>query len=134
MGLDDRCDFIIGPVADYDTIIFNELTESSSQYIRPYTQRETGIRKMGKLAYAKGQLKSSIDRFYECSNFLDSFKKKIALFSYRLTDKEAKNPAEMSMKKFQSAFKIFANVSSESEMPHGFVFEQRVYDKPYIIQ
>lgn len=133
-GIEDRCDFIINPIAGYDVIVFNELTETKSRYIHPFVQPTTGEEREGKLNYAKGQLKSSIERFYICDNFLDNYGRKVALFSYKLTDTDMpNNPAMMSMKAFQSVTGIYANISSD-DMPHGFTFEQRVYNKEFIFR
>lgn len=60
-GMGRKCDFIINPIAGYDFIIFNELTESEKQYIMPFTSPKTGEEKEGKLAYAKKQLEISIE-------------------------------------------------------------------------
>lgn len=75
-----KCDFIINPIAGYDFIIFNELTESEKQYIMPFTSPKTGEEKEGKLAYAKKQLEISIEKFYSVNNFLDDYEKKSGSF------------------------------------------------------
>lgn len=59
-GMGRKCDFIINPIAGYDFIIFNELTESERQYIMPFTSPQTGKEKEGKLAYAKNNWKSPL--------------------------------------------------------------------------
>lgn len=75
-GMGQKCDFIINPIAGYDFIIFNELTESESQYVMPFASPKTGKEKEGKLAYAKRQLEISIEKFYSINNFLDNYKKR----------------------------------------------------------
>ena len=62
-GLGRKCDFIINPIAGYDFIVFNELTESDSQYLLPFTSPETGEGKEGKLAYAKSNWKCLLRNF-----------------------------------------------------------------------
>lgn len=130
-GESKMCDFIVNPVAGHDFIILNELTESASKYIKPFEFPETGERKEGKRAYAQRQLTISIEKFYSVNNFLDSYKRKVALFSCRLTDGREGNPMTRSMKAFQSHRKMLSNIRSNIPMPHGFVFEQRIYNKDF---
>ncbi len=122
-----KCDFIINPIAGYDFIIFNELTESESQYIWP----EAEGKKEGKLAYAKKQLEISIEKFYSVNNFLDSYAKKVALFSCRLTDGKPNRIMSQSLKAFRKPQKIFSNIRAHEPLVHDFVFEQRIYNMEY---
>lgn len=130
-GMGRKCDFIINPIAEYDFIIFNELTESKSQYIRPFKSPQTGEEKEGKLAYAKKQLEISIEKFYSVSSFLDMYKKRVALFSYRLTDGKPGHTMTKSMNAFRKPQKILSNIRSHESLVHGFVFEQRIYHEEY---
>lgn len=121
-----RCDFVIASVAGDAFIVFNELTESESQYIRK-----------GKSIYATRQLAASIERFYKVGNLLDGYAKKVALFSCRLTDKELNKK----MKKCLMAFlknQVMTRRGSMKEAietieGYGFTLDQRVYDEPYCI-
>lgn len=130
-GMGRKCDFIINPIAGYDFIVFNELTESQGQYIRPFNSPTTGDKKEGKLAYAKKQLEISIEKFYSVSDFLDGYEKKIALFSYRLTDGKPGHLMTKSMNAFRRPQKILSNIRAHEPLIHGFVFEQRMYHEEY---
>lgn len=130
-GMGRKCDFIVHPVAGYDFIIFNELTESESRYVEPFDVPQTGEHKEGKRVYAKKQLEISIEKFYSVNNFLDNYKKKVALFSCRLSDGRPNHPMTRSMMAFRKVQKVLSNIRSNEPMAHGFVFEQRIYDKEY---
>lgn len=130
-GLGRKCDFIINPIAGYDFIIFNEFTESESRYVTPFDVPETGEHKEGKRAYAKRQLEFSIEKFYCVNNFLDNYQKKVALFSCRLSDGKPNHVMTKSMTAFRKTQKILSNIRSNEPMVHGFIFEQRIYDKEY---
>ncbi len=130
-GLGRKCDFIINPIAGYDFIVFNELTESDSQYLLPFTSPETGEGKEGKLAYAKKQLEMSIEKFYSVNDFLDNYKRKTALFSCRLTSGKPERVMTKSLAAFRKPQRILSNIHSNELLVHGFVFEQRIYDKEY---
>lgn len=130
-GMGRKCDFIINPIAGYDFIIFNELTESERQYIMPFTSPKAGEVKEGKLAYAKKQLEISIEKFYSVTNFLDKYGKKVALFSCRLTDTKSNGVMSRSLQAFRKPQKIFSNIRAHEQLIHGFVFEQRIYDNEY---
>lgn len=130
-GFGRKCDFIIHPIAGYDFIIFNELTESESRYIRPFVFPDTGQQKEGKRMYAKKQLEVSIEKFYNVSAYLDKYKKKVALFSCRLTDGKPNRTMTKSINAFRKPQKLLSNIRSREPMMHGFIFEQRIYDKEY---
>ena len=130
-GVGRKCDFIINPIAGYDFIIFNELTASEKQFIMPFTSRKTGEAKEGKLAYAKKQLEISIEKFYNVNNFLDQYKKRVALFSCQLTAADSNGIMSQSLRAFRKPQKIFSNIRANEPLVHGFVFEQRIYDKEY---
>lgn len=130
-GMGRKCDFIINPIAGYDFIVFNELTESEKQYIKPFTSPQTGEEKEGKLAYAKKQLEISIEKFYSVNDFLDNYRKKVALFSCRLTDTKPDKIMSQSLNAFRKPQKIFSNIRAHESLVHGFVFEQRIYDNEY---
>lgn len=130
-GMGRKCDFIINPIAGYEFIIFNELTESERQYIMPFTSLKTGEEKEGKLAYAKRQLEISIEKFYSVNNFLDNYEKKVALFSCRLTDGKPERYMTRSVSAFRKPQKILSNIRAHESLAHGFVFEQRIYNKEY---
>lgn len=132
-GMGRKCGFIINPIAGYDFIIFNELTASEKRYIMPFTSPETGEEKEGKLAYAKKQLEISIEKFYSVNDFIDNYKKKVALFSYRLTDGKPKSYMTRSVKAFRKPLKISSNIRANELLRHGFIFEQRLYDDEYKI-
>ncbi|RGQ78875.1 hypothetical protein DWY80_22275 [Bacteroides ovatus] len=130
-GLGRKCDFIINPMAGYDFIVFNELPESESQYVTSFDKPMTGEHKEGKRAYAKKQLEISIEKFYSVNDLLDAYQKKIALFSCKLSDGKSNHPMTNSIKAFRKPHRIFSNIRSNEPMAHGFVFEQRIYDKEY---
>ena len=130
-GKGQKCDFIINPIAGYDFIVFNELTESEKQYVMPFTSPKTGEEKEGKLAYAKKQLEISIEKFYGINNFLDNYEKMVALFSCRLTDGKPERYMTRSINAFRKPQKIFSNIRAHEPLTHGFVFEQRIYNNEY---
>lgn len=132
-GMGRKCDFIINPIAGYDFIVFNELTESEKKYVEPFTSPATGEEKEGKLAYAKKQLEISIEKFYCVNNFLDAYTKKVALFSCRLTDGKVGSYMTRSINAFRKPQKIFSNIRAHEPLAHGFTFEQRIYNKEYKI-
>ena len=132
-GMGRKCDFIIAPIAGYGFIVFNELTESEGQYVRPFTSQKTGEEKEGKLVYAKRQLEASIEKFYSVSDFLDGYEKRVALFSCRLTDAGGDRVMSRSLRAFRKPQKIFSNIRGNELSAHGFVFEQRIYDNEYRI-
>lgn len=125
------CDFIITPEAGYDYVVFDELTFTKSSYIRSFTQPTTGEEQPGKLEYAKGQLKTSIERFYTISNFLDNYEKKIALFSCRLSDKTGNGLMSRSARAFNSTISSLERMRLHEDLGNGFVFEMRVYNQEY---
>lgn len=129
----NSCDFIISPSISREFIILNELTNSASHYISPFVQASTGIEQTGKLEYAKMQLTKTIERIYEVSNILDSYDKKIALFSCRLSDKSGNNPMMKSAKHFSRPIMILEKMELHETLPHGFKFIMRVYNKEYRI-
>lgn len=128
-----KCDFVIGPVMGYSFILFNELTKSQLKYIKPYVQQKTGLRKEGKWKRAKNQLKTSIERFYEVGDLLDKYTKKIALFSYRLSDDDHNDEDDggKQMKQYPPSIELD---TFKEPLPHGFIFEQRLYPTPYVIE
>lgn len=130
-GFGRKCDFIINPIAGYDFIVFNELTESESRYVTPFDIPMTGEHKEGKRAYAKKQLEISIEKFYSVNDLLDNYQKKVALFSCKLSDGKPNHPMTNSMKAFRKTQRIFSNIHSNEPMAHGFVFEQRIYGQEY---
>lgn len=125
------CDFVISPYASNEYIIFNELTFSASNYILPFTQKTTGSEQKGKLAYAREQLITTIERIYEVNNILDNYSQKIALFSCRLSDKKGNNPMTRSAKHFNAPIMKLERMVFHEELPHGFKFAMRVYNKAY---
>lgn len=131
----EKCDFIICPATGSAFILFNELTECKLMYIEPYEKPTTGEKKDGKREKARKQLAASIERFYAVGNLLDTYEKKVALFSYRLTDEDEEDEAEKSMRRFMmSANELESDSSINQFLPHGFTFEQRLYPTPYIIE
>lgn len=129
-----KCDFIINPIAGYDFIIFNELTESETQYIKPFVSPSSGEAKEGKLSYAKKQLENSIELFYKVNPvFLERYTRKIALFSCKLTDTKPNNAMAQSIRGFRKPQKIFSNIRANQLLTHGFIFEQRIYNTEYKI-
>lgn len=130
----EKCDFIICPAVGSAFILFNELTECKLMYIEPYEKPTTGEKKDGKREKARKQLAASIERFYAVGNLLDTYEKKVALFSYRLTDEDEEDEAEKSMRRFMmSANELESDSSINQFLPHGFTFEQRLYPTPYVI-
>ena len=116
-----RCDFVIAPVAGDAFVVFNELTESEGQYIEK------------KQLHAWGQLAASIERFYEIGNLLDDYQKKVALFSYRLTDDPQGHLVMETRGKFRKPRAVVRNIFRHELLPHGFLFERRLYPEPYLI-
>lgn len=131
---EEKCDFILSPIASYGYIIFCELTASEIKFVLPYNVPSTGERRQGKRAKAISQLQRSIDRFYEKGAFLDQYDRKIALFSCRLTDSQRiGGTLQKAMNGFMRPSKKLSNIRCNSFIHDGFVFEQRIYDKAFII-
>ena len=115
------CDFLI--VQGDEFVLFNEVSRRKSKY------------RSAKKKKAKKQLKASIERFYEVGNLLDSYKKKVMLFSFR--SRSTKQPEEYLVA--ESKEKIVkqpdeTNKDLRESFLHGFTFEQRLYPTPYIIE
>lgn len=128
------CDFAISPCIGTDFLLLNELTRTKSDYIRPFVQPQTGIVKEGKLETAKQQLVSTINRLYEGSNFCDSFVSRVAIFSCRLSDKNKNGIMARSAKSFNKSIYKLQRMRLHETLPHGFVFEMRVYDQEFRIR
>lgn len=130
-----KCDFIIVPAIGYDYLILNELTETKIDYILPFVQPKTGESRKGKLQKAREQLLETINKLNHIPGFLNKFQKKTALFSYRLPENtNTANIATQSMGVFLNPTKIASSITMSQPMPQGFVFEQRVYPKDFIIE
>jgi len=125
------CDFIISPNVGEEFIVLNELTNTESKYILPFAQSATGTQQTGKLAYAREQLEASIERIYEVGNVLDSYDKKVALFSCRLSDKKGVHPMAKSARQFSRPIMRLEKMKLHETLPHGFEFVMRVHDKEY---
>lgn len=125
------CDFIISPNVGEEFIVLNELTNTESKYILPFAQSATGTQQTGKLAYAREQLETTIERIYEVSNVLDSYDKKVALFSCRLSDKKGVHPMAKSARQFSRPIMKLEKMRLHETLPHGFEFVMRVYNKEY---
>lgn len=128
------CDFIISASSPNDGkkyIVLNELTNTESKYILPFAQSATGAQQIGKLAYAKRQLEATIERIYEVGNVLDSYDKKVALFSCRLSDKKGVHPMTKSARQFSLPIMKLEKMRLHETLPHGFEFVMRVYNKEY---
>lgn len=125
------CDFIISPNVGEEFIVLNELTNTESKYILPFAQSATGTQQTGKLAYARGQLEATIERIYEVGNVLDSYDKKVALFSCRLSDKKGVHPMAKSAHQFSRPIMRLEKMKLHETLPHGFEFVMRVHDKEY---
>ena len=125
------CDFIISPNVGEEFIVLNELTNTESKYILPFAQSATGTQQTGKLAYAREQLEATIERIYEVGNVLDSYDKKVALFSCRLSDKKGVHPMAKSARQFSRPIMRLEKMKLHETLPHGFEFVMRVYNKEY---
>ena len=95
-GEDDTpssCDFAIVPSIGTKFLLLNELTRTKSEYIRRFTQPTTGIEQEGKLEKARRQLTTTIERFYEVSNFCDQpLYRACILEQYRSGSRELVHP------------------------------------------
>lgn len=127
------CDFAITPCVGTDFLLLNELTRTKSNYIYDFVQPQTGIEKEGKLETAKQQLVSTINRLYEVSCFCDSFIARRAVFSCRLSDKSKKGMMARSAKMFNKSIYKLQRMRLHETLPHGFVFEMRVYNQEFRI-
>ena len=125
------CDFIISPNVGEEFIVLNELTNTESKYILPFAQSATGTQQTGKLAYAREQLEATIERIYEVGNVLDSYDKKVALFSCRLSDKKGVHPMAKSARQFSRPIMKLEKMKLHETLPHGFEFVMRVHNKEY---
>lgn len=115
------CDFLI--LQGDELVLFNEVSRRKSKQRR------------AKKREAKKQLEASIKRFYEVGNLLDSYKKKVALFSFR--PRSTEQPEEYLVA--ESKEKIVkqpdeTNKDLRESFLHGFTFEQRIYPTPYVIE
>lgn len=128
------CDFVITPCVGTDFLLLNELTKSQSKYILPFKQPTTGLMKDGKLEKAKHQLTTTINRFYEVSNFCDQYLEKTALFSCRLSDMNKKSIMAQSAQSFTRFINKIQKMRLHQKLPHGFIFKMRVYNQPYVIK
>ncbi len=128
------CDFAISPSVGTAFLLLNELTRSKSTVVLPFQQPETGIEQQGKLEKARQQLTATILRFYEVSDFCDQYTTKTALFSCRLSDKSKNGIMARSASKFNKVIDKLQRMRLHETLPHGFVFEMRVYNKEYRIQ
>ena len=132
-----KCDLVFGPVEGRAFIVFNELTYAKQKAIdEPFNNPKTGKSECSRRAKAQKQLAESIKRFYEVGGLLDEYEKKIALFSFRLKDNDDK--AEENMLSFMKDAKELELDSNIPDNPfpdvHGFIFEQRLYPTPYVIE
>ena len=132
-----KCDLVFGPVEGRAFIVFNELTYARQKAIdEPFNNPKTGKSECSRRAKAQKQLAESIKRFYEVGGLLDEYEKKIALFSFRLKDNDDK--AEENMLSFMKDAKELELDSNIPDNPfpdvHGFIFEQRLYPTPYVIE
>lgn len=126
-----KCDLVIGPVEGFAFILFNELTYAWETAINTsYTDRKTGKRVLGKRLKAYHQLEASIKRFDDVGDLLDEYKRKIALFSYRLKDEDSDDDGAKRMKLSPS---IEDEISDEDPLPHDFIFIDLKYPTPYLI-
>ena len=111
------CDFIISANLPNDGkkyIVLNELTNTESKYILPFAQSATGAQQIGKVG-----------------NVLDSYDKKVALFSCRLSDKKGVHPMSKSACQFSRPIMKLEKMRLHETLPHGFEFVMRVYNKEY---
>lgn len=125
------CDFVLAPVIGSDYIVLNELTHSKSEVILPFVQPQTGEKQEGKLEKARKQLKTTIERLYEVSDFCDQFAEKTALFSCRLSDKKSNGIMAKSARSFSKPIYKLQRMKLQEKLPHGFVLKMRVYDAFY---
>lgn len=132
-NIPSSCDFAISPSVGTGFILLNELTRTKSDYILSFKQPKTGIEQEGKLEKAKQQLSATIDRFYEVSNFCDTYAEKVALFSCRLSDKAKNGLMAKSAKSFNKVIYKLQRMKLHDELPHGFVFKMRIYNEEYRI-
>ena len=125
------CDFAIVPSTGTNFLLLNELTRTKSEYILRFTQPTTGIEQEGKLEKSRRQLTTTIERFYEVSNFCDQYASKVALFSCRLSDKKKSGVMAKSAKAFNKGIYKLQKMHLHEILPHGFVFKMRVYNEEY---
>ena len=130
-GKGKKCDFILYDEDEY--IILNELTYCKPEYLDQHTN--DGPISLGKRSIALKQIQSTIDKLHnvnEIKTYIDKTPKKIGLFSYKINEcSELNETISKSNVKFNSIKAIFSNISSESGLTDGFVFEQRVYPIPF---
>lgn len=125
------CDFAISPTIGTRFLVLNELTRTKSDFILHFRQKETGVEQEGKLEKAKHQLETTINRFYEVSDFCDQYQEKTALFSCRLSDKSSNGIMARSAKMFSSGIYKLQRMQLRDKLPHGFTFKMRIYNQEY---
>ena len=127
------CDFVIAPEAGNSILMLVELTAAESKFIKPYVKPTTGQHKSGKRATAIEQLTDTINRLNETTTFVDDFKKRVALFAFRLTDRQRLSSTQRRNTKAwsRSTRKFSGNTTNSKALPNGFVLEQRQYPQVF---
>ncbi len=125
--IESSCDFMLHDGVEKSILIFNELTASEVQYVLLPTK--------GKLDKAKKQIQNVIkllSKDDEVQNLINSYEKKIALFSWRRTEIENLDSVSKSITAFTSVQKINPKRMQE-KLDNGFIFSVSIYPDKFRI-
>ena len=129
-GEGKKCDFLVYDDRR-DKFILDELTYSQEKYIIGIGNR------IGKRIKARIQLSDSINKLCsvpEIQNYVSTFERRIALFSYRIVESSDDDIMAASMAAFSAPTKLLGNIEEETpSMPHGFVYHQHIYPNPFVL-
>jgi hypothetical protein len=135
-GSGKRCDFIMDIISEV-TVIFVELSNTEEKFIGPF--HNISGDQPGKRAYAFDQLKDSVNKLLSIPSvysYLEQYSRKSGLFGYKLPviSEDEKDLMQKSFTRFTMPEKIISSIQSVTALlPHGFIFEQRLYPDPFII-
>jgi len=132
-GEGKRCDILI--TNNKNHIVFCELTESDPLFIAPHTNSYGN--QPGKRATAVLQIVNSINKVLqvpELSEAVNEIRIKTGLFACRYPEPKVESVVNHSFEVFNKPLTLISNVSyTTPNLAHGFVFEQRIYPDPYLL-
>lgn len=138
-GLRRRCDMMLYDAA---TICFLEMYCGKEKYVFPYDTTHTDgsvEHNKGKLASARQQISSTIDKLCEVpsiENTIKTYQKKEGIFGYRRKNASGdKSTLETREESNMSIFVKTSEVSSDdlhSNLTHGFIFKTVMYPEVYV--
>jgi len=130
-GEGKRCDILI--TDNQLQIVFCELTETDPLFIEPHTNSYGD--QPGKRATAVLQITNSINKVLqvpELSKIINGIKTKTGLFACRYPKPIVESLINRSFELFNEPLTLISNVSyTAPNLAHDFVFEQRIFPKPF---